>query len=447
MSFLTPSVFVLSFCVSVRPSVPSVKKRRRHSRSPSVEIIYEGVTVTAVSPLPIKHNHKRRRKQRHYLTLQHSPMVITIDSDSDNKHTVQTSTLEDDCALDLSDRSLTVPGLPLGDHNLDTGVDISDFAVDILDRSLSVSDRNSDIDHNDVIDRETNVDDDCAVGLSVNVKEGHVLHQVNLSCDPGVATSDSRLLATILQDLEHITLPNLTFFPNLNPDPNHSRNSTTPDHREIARPAREIAPTHWSSEGENARPAREIAPTHWSSEGENARPAREIAPTHWSSEGETNFNSPVSPTANHSPSSESFTDYHPASPISPVGHPASPISPVGHPASPISPVGHSASPISPVGHPASPISPVGHPASPISPIGHSDSPVHHNSSAVSPVVHHSDSPLSSPIAGSISVENPCLPSSTGSSVSASPVSASPVSASPVSASRDQEGPNAVYSAD
>ncbi|KAM9407921.1 uncharacterized protein ACWYII_027724 isoform 2-T6 [Salvelinus alpinus] len=678
----------------------SGKKRRRQSRSPSVEIIYEGMTVTAASPLRPKHKRhgNHRRKQRHDHALQRSPVVITIDSDSDNKHTVQTTTLEDDGALDLSDRatvdfsdrSLTAPGLPLGDHNNpDMGVDISDLAVDILDRFLSVSDRNSDIDRDDVIDRKTNVDDDCVVDVSVNVKDrvlntntnanaidrpqnvgGHVLPQVNLSCDPRVATSDSRLLATILQDLEHIALPNLSFFPNLNPNPNHSRNSTTPDHsenarparettptpwsserenarparettptpwsserenarparettptpwsseRENARPARETTPTPWSSERENARPARETTPTPWSSEGENARPARETTPTPWSSEGETNFNSPVSPTANHSLSSESFTDYHSASPISPVGHPASPISPVGHPASPISPVshsaspispvghsaspispvghsaslvrhsaspispighpaspispvghpaspisplghsaspvghsaspispvghpaspispvghsaspispvGHSACPISPVGHPASPISPVGHPASPISPVGHSASPispvghsaspispvghsagpispvghpaspispvshsaspispvghyaspighsagpisplghyaspVHQNSNAVSPVVHPSNSPLSSPIAGSISVDNPRLPSSTGSSVSASPVSASPVSASPVSASpvsaspvsaspvsarHDQEGP-------
>ncbi|CAB1350569.1 unnamed protein product [Coregonus sp. 'balchen'] len=350
------------------------------------------------------------------------------DSDSDNKHTVQTTTLEDDRALDLSDRALTVPGLPLGDHNLDMGVDISDLPVDILDRSLTVSDHNSDIDHNDVIDHKTDVDDDCVVDVSIDVKDrvlntntdanavdrtqnadggGLVRPQVNHSCDPGGAASDSRHLATILQDLEHITQPNLTFTPNLNPDPNRMQ---------------------------------------------KARPPRETTPTPWSSEGETNFNtnSPVSPTATHSTSSVSFTDYHSASPISPIGHPASPIghpaspiSPIGHPASPIghsaSPIGHSASPISPIGHPASPISPIGHPASPI---GHPASPIGHPASPISPIGHllvlyrysHPASPIS-PIGHSASPISPIgHPASPISPIghSASPISPIGHSASPIS---------------
>ncbi|KAL0970556.1 hypothetical protein UPYG_G00243710 [Umbra pygmaea] len=242
-----------------RPKMRESEKRRRPSRSPSVEIIYEGTTVLAASPSRPHHKRKHKRKQQHHGMLHDSPVIITIDSDSDRA--VQTNKLADDGALDLSehdalafpDRDLRLSGLPPADHGLDMGVDISDLAVDILNH-------NSDNSH-DVLLKV----DDPAVDVSAQIKKcknqnstndpvncsldagGRVGPQVSRST-PGVSssvTSDSRLLEAILQELEHIPLPDPD--PDVTSEPDLNRNATTQDCGERVRAPRDSSVTAGSS--------------------------------------------------------------------------------------------------------------------------------------------------------------------------------------------------------
>uniref|UniRef100_A0A3P8ZJG1 E3 ubiquitin-protein ligase Topors n=1 Tax=Esox lucius TaxID=8010 RepID=A0A3P8ZJG1_ESOLU len=188
---------------------PPPSETRPRSRSPSIEIIYEGTAEpVASSPRPQRdHKRKHRRKQRHS-TRRHSPVIITIDSDSDRAP--PTTRPGDDRALDLTDRDalafpgrdLPAAGLPLGDHSLDMGVDISDLAVDILDRSLTALDQSSDngfdVDRavddggDDVPVHAKNLTRTSAghtVTRNLNVGDaGHVRPQVN-RVDPDVSTS------------------------------------------------------------------------------------------------------------------------------------------------------------------------------------------------------------------------------------------------------------------
>uniref|UniRef100_A0A8D1CAE6 E3 ubiquitin-protein ligase Topors n=1 Tax=Sus scrofa TaxID=9823 RepID=A0A8D1CAE6_PIG len=66
------------------------KRRRRRTRSLSVEIVYEGkATDTARHHKKKKKKHKKKHKKHHGDNASHSPVVITIDSDSDKDSEVK----------------------------------------------------------------------------------------------------------------------------------------------------------------------------------------------------------------------------------------------------------------------------------------------------------------------------------------------------------------------
>lgn len=69
------------------------KKRKRRTRSLSVEIIYEGkATDTNRHHKKKKKKHKKKHKKHHGDNTSHSPVVITIDSESDKDSEVKEDT-------------------------------------------------------------------------------------------------------------------------------------------------------------------------------------------------------------------------------------------------------------------------------------------------------------------------------------------------------------------
>ncbi|XP_026224988.1 uncharacterized protein LOC113168212 isoform X2 [Anabas testudineus] len=112
-------------------------RKCREDRSPSVEIIYEGtITSDATQPPACKRRRKRHRKTQHTS----SPVIITLDSDSshndvNNKqiNSSSSSPLSSQQTVDFSD----LPPLPLV-HSAGVGgaldPDIGELPVDILDR-------------------------------------------------------------------------------------------------------------------------------------------------------------------------------------------------------------------------------------------------------------------------------------------------------------------------
>ncbi|XP_075823628.1 E3 ubiquitin-protein ligase Topors isoform X1 [Microtus pennsylvanicus] len=79
------------------------KKRKRRTRSLSVEIVYEGKTTDATKHhKKKKKKHKKKHKKHHGDTTSRSPVVITIDSDSDKDPEVK-------AAVECSDGNLPQP--------------------------------------------------------------------------------------------------------------------------------------------------------------------------------------------------------------------------------------------------------------------------------------------------------------------------------------------------
>ncbi|XP_057647017.1 E3 ubiquitin-protein ligase Topors isoform X2 [Chionomys nivalis] len=79
------------------------KKRKRRTRSLSVEIVYEGKTTDATKHhKKKKKKHKKKHKKHHGDTTSRSPVVITIDSDSDKDPEVK-------AAVECSDGNPTQP--------------------------------------------------------------------------------------------------------------------------------------------------------------------------------------------------------------------------------------------------------------------------------------------------------------------------------------------------
>ncbi|XP_067379207.1 uncharacterized protein [Channa argus] len=238
-------------------------KRCREDRSPSVEIIYEGT----ISSDPTQPTGCKRRRKRHRTT-QHSssPVIITLDSDSSHddintKHMISSSSsspLSSQQTVDFSD----LPSLPLA-HSAAVGraldSEIGELPVDILDRGSDGSETEPAgqseaagpiaIDNSDISDREVDVENveesnslqgcsdadkrlssnihatvrkpdnkaaTCdiqgeAATLDASVPTGeNVADLVTMDVhkrESEVLTSDSCLLATILNDLEVITAP------------------------------------------------------------------------------------------------------------------------------------------------------------------------------------------------------------------------------------------------
>ncbi|KAJ7335400.1 hypothetical protein JRQ81_013341 [Phrynocephalus forsythii] len=90
---LPKSKRVPSFLDSLLETDPSEKKRKKMSRSPSVEIIYEAkATDTARRNKRRKQREKKPRKSHLGSSPRASPVVITIDSDSDKATEIQDNT-------------------------------------------------------------------------------------------------------------------------------------------------------------------------------------------------------------------------------------------------------------------------------------------------------------------------------------------------------------------
>ncbi|KAK2863411.1 hypothetical protein Q5P01_002944 [Channa striata] len=240
----------------------SSSKKCREDRSPSVEIIYEGT----LSSDPTRPSTCKRRRRRHRVTQQSSsPVIITLDSDSshddiNNKHMSSSSSspLSSQQTVDFSD----LPPLPLA-HSAGVGgaldSEIGELPVDILDRGSDGSETEPagasesagpiTVDNSDNSDREVDVENveesyslqgygDADNRLSSNMhapvrkpdtkattcNNQREAATVDVSMPTGeniadlitmdvckrdseVLTSDTRLLATILNDLKGINAP------------------------------------------------------------------------------------------------------------------------------------------------------------------------------------------------------------------------------------------------
>nr|XP_046235998.1 E3 ubiquitin-protein ligase Topors-like isoform X2 [Scatophagus argus] len=225
-------------------------RRCREDRSPSVEIIYEGtITSHAATRTPAG---KRRRKQPRRTQHCSSPVIITLDSDSsrddinnnnnNNNSSGSSSPVSSQQTVDFSD----LPPLPLLHSARVDGAlnaEIGELPVDILDRGSDGSEtepvgqpeaaRSVGIYNSDNSDREVDVenvdergsllgsDDDKRPMRRADAEAGTVdsdsptaesnaastatdlVHKT----DSEFSTSDSRLLATILNDLKGIAAP------------------------------------------------------------------------------------------------------------------------------------------------------------------------------------------------------------------------------------------------
>ncbi|XP_053272650.1 E3 ubiquitin-protein ligase Topors [Pleuronectes platessa] len=214
----------------------SHSKRYRDDRSPSVEIIYEGTILSdAAHPPARKRRRKRHRKTRH----SSSPVIITLDSDTSHDNEVinrpgggssSSSPLSSQQTVDFSD----LPPLPLV-HSAGVGgaldEEIGDLPVDILDRGSDGSEAEPagpirvDISSDHDVDVE-NVEEGVSLSACrpqptgdnrfIPITTDHRKRRSDLS------TSDTRLLAAILDDLEGIAAPtcdlSVTFEPGRSPD-------------------------------------------------------------------------------------------------------------------------------------------------------------------------------------------------------------------------------------
>ncbi|XP_035506386.2 uncharacterized protein LOC118319821 isoform X1 [Scophthalmus maximus] len=232
------------------------RRRSREDRSPSVEIIYEGtIDSEAAQPPAAKRRRRRRRRTQH----SSSPVIITLDSDSShddddlNKTTISSSSsspLSSQQTVDFSD----LPPLPMV-HSAGVGgaldAEIGELPVDILDRGSDGSEAeppgrsevavdNSDHD----VDVEHDEDGGSPLGCDVDDRGASLgtrgpIRGVDktTASDPRGATSedgndsvpsDSRLLATILDDLRGIAAPRCDL--SLNYDARKVRSRVRADH-------------------------------------------------------------------------------------------------------------------------------------------------------------------------------------------------------------------------
>ncbi|XP_045921401.1 uncharacterized protein LOC123980883 isoform X2 [Micropterus dolomieu] len=251
----------------------SSSKRCREDRSPSVEIIYEGTFISNETQSPAR---KRRRKRHRKAQQSSSPVIITLDSDSsrdvgNNKHgggSSSSSPLSSQQTVDFSD----LPPLPLV-HSSGVGgalnAEIGELPVDILDRASDGSETEPAgrleatgpiaIDNSDNSEHDVDVENieesgsllrldgdkgpmreaDPKATTAVSQREARTVgcgfqptgesDAAPMSTDlvrkraSEVLTSDSCLLATILNDLKEIGAPKCD--PSLNLQPSCSSDS------------------------------------------------------------------------------------------------------------------------------------------------------------------------------------------------------------------------------
>lgn len=253
--------------------LPSSRRRCREDRSPSVEIIYEGTFTSSAAQPPAHKRHRKRRRRtqdsryslcpqtlslsrtvsQHSLSRVSSPVIITLDSDSSRDHadahrSSSSSPISSQQTVDFSD----LPPLPLlhspgVDRAL--GAEIGELPVDILDRGSDGSDTEPvgrsetsapiAIDNSDCSDRDVDVEtveengsrpgSDGDKGTKRGAESTPAANQ--READGGGAavqsevTSDSRLLATIISELEGTAAPECG--PSLTMEDNNSSNART----------------------------------------------------------------------------------------------------------------------------------------------------------------------------------------------------------------------------
>ncbi|XP_065806645.1 E3 ubiquitin-protein ligase Topors-like isoform X2 [Labrus bergylta] len=212
--------------------------RRRDDRSPSVEIVYEGTinASNATQPAARRRRRKRQRQTQH----SSSPVIITLDSNSshddvNNNNNVDSSSsspLSSQQTVDFSD----LPPLPLM-HSAGVGgalnAEFGELPADILDQGTDGSETEwagrsqaegpIAIDHSDSSEGEVDVekveesgsapasDDDNGLKREAGPAAGDAPRTPDLTQERVAEDlpSDSRLLATILNDLKGIASSNL----------------------------------------------------------------------------------------------------------------------------------------------------------------------------------------------------------------------------------------------
>ncbi|XP_041842065.1 E3 ubiquitin-protein ligase Topors-like isoform X2 [Melanotaenia boesemani] len=198
-------------------------RRSREDRSPSVEIIYEGI-ITSTSAQPPARKRRRRRHRR----IQHSssPVIITLDSDSshddaNNKmNSGSSSPLSSQQTVDFSD----LPPLPTG-HSTTMGgnldAELGELPADILDRGSDGSEAESlgpsraagriDIDSDDS-DVDVEKVEDAGFLMTCSNDETVDDRKVSTATVGGREhPSDRNLLATILSDLNQLSASSRDF--------------------------------------------------------------------------------------------------------------------------------------------------------------------------------------------------------------------------------------------
>ncbi|KAK7129467.1 hypothetical protein R3I94_017621 [Phoxinus phoxinus] len=178
------------------------RRRRSRERSPSVEIIYE-----RRAPEPHWHQRKKRKHRKRKRELR-SPTVITIDSDSDRTIDCLDRVMDiiDQTAADVEQRD----GTPERDMNQNLSCTLassnpqseSSSPVVRTERTLNLDDCVV-----DVVDRSSS---DCS--RNVDNHEEFVPDPFTMASMSPAPPSDTRLLETILQDLEE-------FLPEVRPSP------------------------------------------------------------------------------------------------------------------------------------------------------------------------------------------------------------------------------------
>ncbi|XP_036595093.1 E3 ubiquitin-protein ligase Topors [Trichosurus vulpecula] len=134
---------------SDRSSRDRHKRRKKRARSPSVEIVYEGKTTDTNRHHKKKKKKHRRRHKRHHTSnsSQSSPIVITIETDSDKEPEVKENIESDSCATLVTQQSKKESSSPvLGPIKRKDRFAQSD-GITILDKECEITPCNGDLDN------------------------------------------------------------------------------------------------------------------------------------------------------------------------------------------------------------------------------------------------------------------------------------------------------------
>ncbi|XP_027695528.1 E3 ubiquitin-protein ligase Topors [Vombatus ursinus] len=134
---------------SDRSSRDRHKRRKKRARSLSVEIVYEGKTTDSSRHHKKKKKKHRRRHKRHHTgnSSQSSPIVITIETDSDKEPEVKENIVSDSCATLITQHSKKESSSPvLGPIKRKDRIALSDRII-ILDKECEITPCNGDLDN------------------------------------------------------------------------------------------------------------------------------------------------------------------------------------------------------------------------------------------------------------------------------------------------------------